>query len=237
MMIISVIVKAQDEKTYVRDRSECSYGNSKFNLEIRSPDLYALSSESEYGNSISIKQDGVSRPIIMNESDIGRYRILSIYNKICSKVMAFPVNQSEVAFLLLKDNRPFKDQLTILYYNVKTKLTEVVSTKVSVKEAFLKEGKVFLRHSKDQAEQKFGTLVMDNEKFNFVEKHFEPWMSFDGKHFKTDPMMSYENFEYKHLLDKKVFSEVAQLNKATYQVATRGPKTCLSFAKASWVCK
>lgn len=236
MVALSFIVKAED-KSYIRDRSECRFETARLNLEIRSPDLYTQHSESEYGNTITLKHNGQVKPIVMNEAEIGRYRFLSIHNSICSKGVALPINEKLIAFLFLKDNRPFTDQLTILYYNIQTKVTEVISTKVSIKNAFLKDGKVYLRHSKDQSEQKFGSLIMDNKKFNYVEKHFEPWVSFDGQHFKTDMDMSFDAFEHKHLLDRKTFSNFKQLNKLTYKLATHGAKNCLSFENLPWVCK
>lgn len=236
MMALSFLVKAEP-KSYLRDESECILENKKFSLEIRSPDLYTQGSESEYGDSIFIRTNGKRQRIVMNETDIGRYRILNLYNDICSKVMTLSIKEDEVAFLLLKDNRPFPDLLTILYYNVRSKLSEVVDTKISVKLAFRQDGKVYLRHSKDHTEQKFGSMVLDNVKYNFTEKPFEPWVSFDGRHFKMDREMSYDRFEYNYLLTKESFAKFQNLNSLSYKLARNGNKTCLSFEKSPWYCK
>jgi hypothetical protein len=236
MIFLSVFAKAE-VKTYRHDYSECKYGENNIVLEIRSPQLYASAEESEYGEVIVLRQNGKNKTIDMNDNGIGRYRMVKLMNDNCSSVLAIPFNKDEIAFFLLKDNRPMIDYLTVLYYNTKSGEAEVIPTKISVKTALLRGGKAFFRIGKEASEQKYATKVLNNQKFNTIEKQFESLISFDGTHFKTDRDMSYDYFEYKHLLPRGTFDGIKDLNKVSYQVATSGNKTCLSFDNGEWFCK
>jgi hypothetical protein len=233
MLALSFMVKAQEDKTYLRDRSTCDFGGKKFELEIRSNQLYAESTEMEYGEVIVLNK----KVIEMNDQGIGRYRMITLMNEHCSKSLAMPIKKDHIAFFFLKDNRPFTDQLTVFYYNLKTHATQVLSTQLTVRSAVKKAKHVYFRLARDSVEPKFETILIENQKFNTTEKPFETWVAFDGVKFKTDLGMSYDYFEFKDLLPRITFETTKDLGTATYKVATRGKQKCLSFKDSAWVCK
>lgn len=218
MLLVSFFLKA--EESFVHDHDICRFNNTTIDLEIRGWEKYTTVTESDYGEFIHVRYPSGSTRISTGES-FGRYRMLKSTNDICNKVLALPVRQGELAFFILKDNRPFTDELMVLYFHPKTHKSELVKARIFVKEGKVIDKKVFFRLGKDE-ETKVGTLTMGNKKFNTMEKPFEPWVSFDGTRFKLDREMSYEQFEYKSLLNKNDFDKIHDLSEATFKIASNG---------------
>lgn len=236
MLLISFLAKA--EKTYRLDRSECTYKNQKITLELRGRNLYA-ERDGGYGEAILLKHDGNESKVKLNDNGIGRYKFLSVYNDICSKVLTLPIDENKLAFFILNDNRPFTDNVIVLYYNLKTFESEVVPSKFRAKDAFLRNGKAYFRLANDEDKVLHGTVLIDNQKFHYIEKTLEPWASFDGTNFKLDRDVTIEKFEYKALISSAQIRQIKDLTNVKFQVAFNSllRKKCIALISGQWECK
>lgn len=236
MLMVSFFAKA--EKTYRHDHTLCNYKGEKIHLDIRSFEEFSDSSDDEYGEVVLITHQGKSIKVNLQNQGIGRYTLLKNYNDYCPKVLAMPVKGDEIAFFLMKDNRPFADQVMVLYFNIKTQDAEIMATKINSRSGFLKDRKVYLKVAKDNREEKYGTVVIGNEKFNYIEKNFEPWVSFDGKNFQFDRQVTQEKFEHKKLLSPSLLDGFDAYKENKYKLAVNPmlKKSCISLNNSEWVC-
>lgn len=236
MFLISFFAKA--EKTYRNDHDVCTYKSETIDIDLRSHEQYLVSEDDEYGQIVFLQHKNKTTKVDLRDMGIGRYRMLKLYNDLCHKVLAISSKEEEVAFFFLKDNRPFADLAMILFYNLKTHDTELVETHLPVRSVLMKEKKLFFKVAKKDSENKYGTTQINNQKYNFVEKPLEPWVSFDGKHFKLDPEYTFEKFEHKGLLRKSELARLKDFKNAIYSIAVspRHKKKCLSFNGSEWVC-
>lgn len=236
MLLASFFAKA--EKTYRHDHDVCKFNGEIIDVDVRSFDQYSVSEDDEYGQVVLIRHKEKNRQIDLRDMGMGRYRMLKLYNDLCPKLLAIPSGPHEVAFFFMKDNRPFADLLMVLFYNTKTHESELVATNMPVKGALSKDKKLFFKTSKNM-ELKSGTTLINGKKFNFIEKPLEPWVSFDGKNFRLDLELSFEQFEYKHLLTKSILGTLKDYKQATYRIAANPllKKQCLSLNQGDWICR
>lgn len=237
MFLISFFAKA--EKTYRNDHDVCTYQDETIDIDLRSYEQYLVSEDDEYGQIVFLQHKNKTTRIDLRDMGIGRYRMLKLYNDLCPKALAISAKADEVAFFFMKDNRPLADLAMILFYNLKTHESELVATNLPVRGALMKDKKLFFKMAKKESDNKYGTTLINNQKFNFVEKPLEPWVSFDGKHFKLDPEYTYEKFEYKNLLKKSDLEDLKDFKNAIYSFAVNPSlkKKCLSFNNGKWICK
>lgn len=235
MILVSFFAKA--EKTYRRDHAECTYLGEKIELDIRSKELYSPSEDDDYGEIIQLKHRNKIVTIKLNDH-IGRYRFMPVFNDLCAKVMALPSNKNELIFFFWKDQRPMTNKVMALYFNVKSQDYEMLSTNIAAKLGSIRNNKAYFKLGKDNFENQYGTLTIKGDKYNFVEKAFEPWVSFDGKSYKLDPKMTYERFEYKDLLEVWLLDDIKDPYNINFKFALNPlkKKRCLSVNNSDWVC-
>ena len=227
MLIASFLAKA--DTSYLHDKAACKFQDQTIQIELKSFEQYSPSADDYYGNLIVINGIEV-------EKVDSRYRFFSNYNDICSKVLAFPTKEDEIAFFLLKDNRPFTDVVTVLYFNTKTKNSELMQSQLTAKEALLVDGKIYFKTINDKHQKNFGSVVINQKKYFFEERSFEPWMSFDGKNFKFDRAATLDNFEYASFLGPSQMKNLEEGHKK-YKVAVSGKTTCFAMDSDPWVCR
>lgn len=237
MLIASFFAKA--EKTYRHDHDVCKLGGETIDVDVRSFDQYSVSEDDEYGQIVFIRHKDKTLRIDLRDMGMGRFRMLKLYNDLCPKLLAIPSRSHEVAFFFMKDNRPFSDLMMVLFYDLKTHKSELVSTNMPVRGALSRDKKIYFKVSKKDHEVKSGTVMINNQKYNFIERTLEPWVSFDGKHFKLDPELTFEKFEYKNLLKQSDLKNLHDLKNATYTIAVNPTlkKRCLALNKDEWICR
>lgn len=236
MIAMSFLVKAESQ--FRRDYSSCEFKNEKVGIELLSRDQFASSEDDDYGDILQINHNGKKHAVILNDDGIGRYKLLLANNEFCSKVLAIPTKDSEVAFFVLKDNRPMPHKLIVLYYNLKTKVTEFVPSIIKVNEGLYQDGRAFFKLAADDTREKSGKIKIGKDEYNFVEKVLEPWISFDGRRFKLDYEMTYNQFEQKAFVQKSTFENLREFQEAKYQLAIHpeSQRRCLSIATQKWNC-
>ncbi len=236
MILVSVLARA--DRTYIKDRTDCRVSGLNFSLELRSAEKYSTSDDDSYGDHIVINYQERSFPVVLNDQGIGRYRLLNADNRLCTKPLAIKISDAEVAIFLSKDNRPFANTVVVLHYNLKTQVAEIFASKIQASNAYYSDGKAYFKQAPHDTEEKSGTVFIGNEKFNFVEKTFEPWISFDGKIFRLDREITYNKFDQKDLLPKSRLENLNEFQEIKYKVALSPKlgKSCLSFNHQDWVC-
>lgn len=237
LFMLAVSWFARAEKAYMKDRSTCQLNGESFVVEIRSPKRITVSDDDPYGERVQVLHKERILKVDLRNQGMGRYRFLTAHNEICPKPGVLTLPSGELAILLLKDNRPFPDTLVVLYLNLKTQSTDLMTTKVPTDGGLIRDGRAFLRLAAEDRIGKVGNVMIGSEKFHFVEKTLEPWMSFDGKNFRLDRDITYENFERKDLLKKDLLKDLDEFQKITYRLAVKARRSCLSFNQGRWSCR
>ena len=233
------ISAARAEKLHLKDRTDCEIGGQRINIDISSKNRITSSEDDEYGEHISLQHNGRSINIETSDNGIGRYRMFTASNEICSKPLALKISQNEIAVFISKDNRPFANTVMVLYYNTRTQEADFMASKIQSRSAFAMEGKAYFKLATNDQAEKFGTVVIDKTRFNYIEKTFEPWISFDGKNFRLDRAVTYRLFEHSDLLRQNMLDELNEFREIKYKVASNPglKKTCLALQDSDWVCQ
>lgn len=237
MFFIAALARA--EKTYKKDSAECEYQGERITLDIRSKNLITESPDDSYGEILQIRHQGKIYPVNTGDQIMGRYRLVMSDNPLCNKPLAMKTSNEEIAIFLAKDNRPFADTLFVLYYNLKSRSSDFVQSKIHSSSAFYSDGKTYFKLASSERAQRFGSEIIDSAKFQYIEKTLEPWISFDGKNFRLDRDMTYEKFEKKNFLKRTDLDELSEFRELRYKFATNPKlgKSCLSFNHQDWICR
>lgn len=238
-LFLFFISAAQAEKLYLKDRTDCLINGEKINLDLSSTNRITTAEDDEYGERISLQHRGRKITINTNDNGIGRYRMFNANNEICSKPLALKVGTDEIAIFLSKDNRPFANTVMVLYYNLKTGEADFMASKIQSRAAFSMDGKAYFKLATNDQTEKFGTVVIREKKYSYIEKAFEPWISFDGKNFKLDRAVTYRLFEHSELLKQDMLDELNEFRDIRYKVASNPAlkKTCLTIHDSEWICE
>lgn len=239
LFMIFVAATANAEKLHLKDRTDCEIGGQRINIDISSTNRITTSEDDEYGEHISLQHNGRSINIETNDNGIGRYRLFTAANELCSKPLALKTGPHEIAVFLAKDNRPFANTVMVLYYNTKTHESDFMTSKIQSRSAFTMDGKAYFKLATNDQTEKFGTVVIEKNRYNYIEKTFEPWISFDGKNFRLDRAVTYRLFEHSDLLKQNMLSELNEFREIKYKIASNPTlrKTCLALHDSDWVCQ
>ncbi len=238
-LFLIFISAAQAEKIYLKDRTNCEINGQKINIDISSKNRITSSEDDEYGEKILLEHNGRITTIETHDNGIGRYRLFTASNELCSKPLALKISPDEIAVFLSKDNRPFANTVMVLYYNTKTRVADFMASKIQSRAAFTMDGKAYFKLATNDQTEKYGSVVIEKNKFNYVEKTFEPWISFDGKNFKLDRAVTYRLFEHSELLKQNMLDDLNEFREIKYKLASSPSlrKTCLALNENDWVCE
>lgn len=230
---------ARAEKLYLKDRTNCVIHGQSINIDISSKNRITTSEDDEYGEEIALQHNGKTIQVRTNDNGIGRYRMFTANNELCSKPLALKISPEEIAIFLSKDNRPFANTVMVLYYNTKTHVADFMASKIQSRAAFAMDGKAYFKLATNDQQENYGTVVIEKNKFSYVEKTFEPWISFDGKNFKLDRAVTYRLFEHSELLKQNMLDDLNEFREIKYKLASNPSlkKTCLALNENEWVCE
>lgn len=235
MFFIAAFAKA--EKTYVKDRAECALDGNRITLELRSADLLTEAPDDDYGDALRIEYKETIYPVKLGDGISRRYRLLRGQSKLCNKPLALRISAEEIAIFLSRDNRPFPNQLMVLFFNVKTRTSDVVETKILTSSGLVSGERAFFKLAA-RAPKSFGTVIIDQEKYQYVEETLEPWIAFDGKNFRLDRKLTYERFEHRSLITPGAFAALNEFRDLRYRIAVnpKGGQRCISLNQKNWSC-
>ncbi len=238
-LFLIFISAAQAEKLYLKDRTDCEIGGARISIDISSKNRITSPEDDEYGEAIILQHEGKTINIQTNDNGFGRYRLFSANNEICSKPLALKLSANEIAVFLSKDNRPYANTVMVLFYNIKTHVADFMTSKIQSRTAFAMDGKAYFKLASNNQNEKIGTVTIKNNSYNYIEKTFEPWISFDGKNFKLDRGITYRLFEHSDLLKPHMLKELNEFREIKYRLASNPSlkKTCIALHDSDWVCE
>lgn len=234
------------DKTYTHDNTYCSIDGKRIEIEVKSLYQYTAPDEAEYGESLFILSNGNKTSLKFNQDNIGRYRLFKGASEYCTKAYAIRLSKSELAIFMLRDNRPFNDQLLYVVYDFqKNRVVRTSETSFLSERAQIQNNRFFFQSMPEVAERASGIVVIHSQKHFFIEKTFNPWINFDGHRFVIDMKKSFEGFEWQHLFNNQdsfvQFSTINQMDvghSISYKVAVNHTtkKSCISFDSDVWKC-
>lgn len=195
------------DKTFVHDNTYCQLGGKKLEIEIRSFEKYTHQKDLEYGDHVIVIQDKKYISLPINETLIGRFKLLKGKDKNCSKALSIKLDNSKLIFFLLKDNRPLKSSLLTVLYNLETQKSIASETEFNTEDGFIEDGVLKFSSSETQLSSSLGNVKIRNKEFVYIQKNLDLWYRFDGKNFTFDSAATESSFKYKNLLKNKKFAE------------------------------
>ena len=231
--------RAERDKLFLKDRTDCEINGQKISIDISSKNRITSSEDDEYGEIVSLQHNGRTIKVETQDNGIGRYRLFNGSNEICTKPLALKTSENEVAVFLSRDNRPFANTVMVLYYNTRTHEADFIPSKIQSRSAFTLDGKAYFKIANPENTEKFGMVSIGKRKYNYLEKTFEPWISFDGKNFRLDRAVTYRLFEHSNLLRQSMLEELDGFKEIKYKIASDPvhKKICLAFHDNDWVCE
>lgn len=185
------------DKTYVRDNSYCRLENKRFEIEVRSFERYTSYDEAEYGEHAFIIQNDKYRLLPLNEKLIGRYKFLKGEDKNCTKSLSLKIGKSGLVVFFQKDNRPFLDTLSMVYYDDVTGQIDIKETHLPIQKAWMKDNLLHVYSHESLSNPELGKAQIRGKEFIYNEKPLGSIYIFDGKTISVDSKKSYESFPYK----------------------------------------
>lgn len=240
--------RALIDKSFVRDNSYCVFGKSKFEIEIRGLDQFTAPQDAGYGEHIFLVYNGKRTLLPINESPMGRYRLLRGSANNCTKSLML-MSDSRIIFFFLKDARPFLDTLSAVIYAPDSGKADVVETGLGVVKAMVEKNQLRFSSIKSLDPLGGGKVKITGKEFWFVKKRLPLWYIYDGKSFAVDPEATFNNFEFKAFFnDLSDFSQSFEWDKSankfkipefSHAVRHASKENCLSVGseRKNWRCK
>lgn len=225
--------------TYPRDNTFCQFDNRIVEIKIRGFDQYTQMTEGFYGERLFLLKENKKIQIQTNDNGIGRYRLVQGGSEHCGKALSIKVARDEIAIFLAKDNRPFPDTLSVLYFNFSSGLYEMINTSRPVTEAFVKENKLNLKLKSDPCKITTGKTIIDDQLYQYAQSDFESWSTFDGSHFVLDRAKTFNHYDGKKFYssEEDFFSAKGDHSQVKIAVNHQLKRKCLSFGPdGSWKC-
>ena len=104
--------------------------------------------------------------------------------------------------------------------------------------ATVENGTAYFKLASNENTERLGTTVIGNQKYNYIERTLEPWISLDGRNFRLDRNMTYDRFDQKELLRRSDMNGLSEFREVRYRIATNPAlkRSCLSFNSVDWNC-
>jgi hypothetical protein len=240
MALLSLVARAEEESypTFAHDNTYCHYNKVDLKIEIRSRDKYTDPQDASFGETLYLVNGDQKTALNMNDNNIGRYRLLPGGSAECSKALSLPLNKDELVVFMVRNNAPFPETLTVLYFNTLTGSSEVINTNHRISDASLAGGKLSFKMAADAYKQTSGFTEIQGERFYTSQKDYEPWMTFDGKNFEIDKQKTYEQIGKKFHITAASFFDQQNNSKIIRLAINQKTKTqCLSFSAIDgWKC-
>jgi hypothetical protein len=171
------------EKTFKRDSTACRYQSVRFKFQLRSTNQFTEVKDKYYGEYLSFGEDETNiEQIDINKDQLHTYRFFKGQNSLCSKSYGFQLNENLVAILLQKENKPFKDKLSILVFDFKNKKkVDFIETDFPVKEAEPVNNGFIFEVIPEKSDTVMGKLTFNAENFRYQDQTLSIWYRYDLK--------------------------------------------------------
>lgn len=201
------------EKTYKRDSTACRFQSTRLKFQLRGTNLFTEIKDKAYGEYFFFGEDETKTELLdINKDTSHTYRFFRGQNSLCSKSYGFKMSDDLVAILVLKENRPFKDKLSILLFDFKNKKkVDFIETDYPVKEAEpTKDGFIF-EVIPEKEETVMGKLILKGENFRYQDQRMPTWYRFDLK----NGAIPATDITFNKLRFKKAFKDINEFLEAS----------------------
>lgn len=244
------------DNSYPRDNTFCNYKGQRIEFQIRGIDKLTTKPDKNYGEFVFFKtKENPSKLIPLLDFNSDTFRLFPDKNNICSKSHAFPINESTFSILFLKENRPFKDKLMILFFNVTTmNASKVIETNYPVDLIKPSSDGFLIRSSGEKFDFTAGKITINGMTYIYHEKSFPVWIKFSSEKFQVMNKLTFEEFPWKNHFgnesdfylhsgwDKK--NEVFTKDRVIFAINHENKKECISIidqgtdikGSGSWIC-
>lgn len=209
------------EKSYGRDNTFCTFKGKRVELLIRGGNKFTENKDN-YGELVfyRLKED---KPVQMkvSASQADTFRFFEGSNFICSKARGYMIDDSTIAVLLLKENKPFQDRLVVQLMDSATmKPKDFIETEYAVDRAIFRKNGFAIRASEENLNRDIGNVSIDGKPYVYNEKEFPKWYSYSVKGFESAPELTYDKFPWKsYFKDIQEFYQVTGYDKTSGKFA------------------
>jgi hypothetical protein len=205
------------ETAYPRDNTFCSLNNHRVEFLIRGGSKFIEPKDKGYGEYIFVKNKN-KKPMLLQLNKLrgDTYRFFLGSSPLCSKSHGYKIDDSTLAILFLKENRPFRDKLVIQHFDFKS-LTpkEVIETNYPVDKALKTSDGFAFKTSPENHRPEFGKVNIEGQSFIFQEKDFPLWVNYSSKGFEPSSVLSFQRFPWqKAFKDQEDFHQVTGWSEA-----------------------
>lgn len=241
------------DKTFTRENTICRIEDNRIEIEVRSFHQYSESKNDNYGESAFLVNQNKRSLLPINSLNLYRYRFMKGESEYCNRAFAVKLSTYHYGILFLRDNRPFKDKLSVLIYDQKSKeALQVLDTEYSTDTAIKLSSGFAFPYKKEDLEIKMNHIQIDGTVYLYQERQFHYWIKFQDNKFEIDPEITRENFKFqKYFKDQEQFLKEAGWNtqkkefeQASFFIAVNHSKkkSCITFQKdlsrpENWLCR
>ncbi len=246
------------EKSYIRDSTYCELGQERTQIQIRTMNHKSDPGDQKYGEYVFYFPNVMPKLFDLNRDHFSTYRLVHGESSICTKTLGFKVGPNHVAIVLLRENNPEKDKLTLQLFNTSTFSPEdALETNYQIETIKSFEDGLIFNSFPERRGLDMGKITIQDVPTTYQDRGFPQWIKYNFKNgFTVVPEMTFEKFELKHhFQDLKEFKLVTgwdekdkKFKKTILYVAVNHgvKKECILFseekikvtgAEADWRCR
>jgi hypothetical protein len=191
------------ENTFPRDNTFCLFNNKKIEIMIRGLQKNIEPKEKGYGELVYFR-NGTRRPRLLsiNQSGTDTFRLFNGKNSFCTKSFGLKLNNDTFALLLQRENRPYKDQLFIQFFDAKNLMPKgFLETNYPSQVARINPHGFSFETLEEKFKRFTGKLMINGLEFIVQENNLPYWVDYTEKGFLPNIELTYKEFPY-----PKIFS-------------------------------
>ncbi|WPU66450.1 hypothetical protein [Peredibacter starrii] len=185
------------EKTYPRDNTFIYHKGKRLELMLRGYSKFTEPSERGFGEYFFYRLKDKPKLFTLNELRSDSFKFFSGTGTLCTKTLCYQIDQNNIAVLLLKENRPFKEKLTIQFLDSSLNPTSFVETEYVTDKAVSRVDGFAIRTWTESLEKDMGQVKIENEDYIYQEREFPKWVGYSTRGFEVLPQDTFVNFPWK----------------------------------------
>lgn len=196
------------EKSYPRDNTFCALNQKRVEFIIHGGNKYTEPKERGYGEFLFYRNPEKRPKLLnMNRSGSDTFSFFKGQSSACSKSYGFKLDETTLAVLFKRENRPFKDLLTIQQFDFKTLAPkEVIETNYPVEKIEAMPDGFRFKVIPENHSREFGKVSIEGQDYIYREDEFPIWMGYTLKGFETQSDVTFNKFPWKkHFRDQDDF--------------------------------
>lgn len=196
------------EKSYIRDSTYCELGQERTQIQIRTMIHKSDPGDNKYGEFVFYFPNVMPKLFDLNHDKFSSYRLVHGESAICTKTLGFKVGQNRVAIVLLRENNPEKEKLTLQIFNTSSfSPEEALETYYLVDTIKSFEDGLIFNSFPERRGLEMGKINLQDVLMTYQDRDFPQWIKYNFKNgFTVIPEVTFEKFELKtHFKDLNDF--------------------------------